>query len=402
MIFINEETDIVDKVHEKGFRTEKTKKFIKISIISILMIFLVAGGYFAYTQYEKEKTYLHATDLMNKGSYLEAEKIFSSLDGYKNAKEKAEKCTFEYGIFLLNSGAYEEAKVQFNKVPQQPEAAEEIMECDYQIALGCFAAKDYKNAKEIFASLGGYKDSAAKVIEIKKIIKYSNYKHSDCDMDAIEESVKHQFYRDWYCYGGDENIKIDEFTINGKEYGVESLLTSDGWCRLGYYFLGEEEKTIYLITNYMEEFSRFANEDIYSIEYEDMSAPEDVGLDYVFYSQPKEDIDYYIEQVELTRQQYSDDIVIQKTFEAFENRVSKEAYEKSPGHTVLAYAFFNADYADASVTYDSYSKTYICYMTGIFTENSFDVFGGSTSEYYVQAEFIDTGSALQMVDIFIN
>ena len=197
MIFINEETDILDKVNEKGFRTEKTKKFIKMSIISILMIFLAAGGYFAYTQYEKEKIYLHATDLLNKGSYLEAEGIFLSLDGYKNAKENAEKCTYGYGVYLLSSGAYEEAKVQFNKAPQQPEAAEEIMECDYQIALGCFAAKDYKNAKEIFASLGGYKDSAAKVIEIKKIIKYSNYKHSDCDMDAIEESVKHQFYRDF-------------------------------------------------------------------------------------------------------------------------------------------------------------------------------------------------------------
>lgn len=41
-------------------------------------------------------------------------------------------------------------------------------------------------------------------------------------------------------------------------------------------------------------------------------------------------------------------------------------------------------------------------MTGIFTENTFDVFGGSTSEYYVQAEFIDNGSTLQMIDISIN
>lgn len=312
MIVINEETDILDKLHEKGFRTEKAKKLIKIATISIMMIFIAAGGYFAYTQYQKEKTYLQAMDLLNKESYLEAEEIFSSLGGYKDSKESAEKCTYEYGVFLIKTGAYEEAKVQFSKVPQHQEASDQIMECDYQLALEYFAAKDYKNAKEIFARLDGYKDSAAKVIEIKKIIKYSNYKHSDCDMDGIEELVKQHFYKDWYCYGDDENIKIDEFTINSKEYGVVSLLTSDVWCRLECYFLGEEDKTIYLSTSYMEDFSRFADEDVYSLEYEDASLPEDDGLDYIFYSKPKEDIDYYIEQVELTRQQYSDDMVIQK------------------------------------------------------------------------------------------
>lgn len=58
MKLINGETGDLNELQKKDFRTEKIKKLIKIAAISILMIILSAGGNFAYTQYEKEKTYL--------------------------------------------------------------------------------------------------------------------------------------------------------------------------------------------------------------------------------------------------------------------------------------------------------------------------------------------------------
>lgn len=394
MIFIDAENSVLKELLKANEKAEKLKKNRKIVYISILLVVVSVGIFVSYKQYQKEQNYLQAMNLFNNHSYLEAKAEFLALTDYKEATEYAEKCIYEYGVYLLKQGEYVQAKKQFYQIQDGMDVAEQINECDYQIALKSFNAKDYQKAQKLFLELNGYKDSTKKILEIRKINKYSNYKDDYDNQDLAEELLKDYYYRTWYSYGDHENIIMDEFMINGKQYGVESISMQNGDANLVYFLLDNKDAKLNLACCCIGDIGGFAPQEIYSLEGE--------SRDDLYFSVPEEDIDYYWQQEELYSQQYSDDEVIKRTFEEFENRVSKEAYEKSPGHTTIAYAFFNANYESASVTFDAYNKTYTCFMTGIFTDNTFDVFGTSTNKYFVQAEFIDTGSILQMIDISIR
>lgn len=101
------------------------------------------------------------------------------------------------------------------------------------------------------------------------------------------------------------------------------------------------------------------------------------------------DADVYVEELE-KMPAYSDSEVIEAAFQAFKNK-RKGTYQGAQS------LYHGSDYENAYVQYDSATKTYTCTMTCTYSTNIFNIWGNSTSTYYVTVRLLDTGSGLSVV-----
>ena len=101
------------------------------------------------------------------------------------------------------------------------------------------------------------------------------------------------------------------------------------------------------------------------------------------------DADIYAEEIE-KMPVYSDSEVTEAAFQAFKNK-RKGTYQGAQS------LYHSSDYENAYVQYDSSTKTYTCTMTCTYSTNIFDIWGTSTSTYYVTVQLLDTGSGLSVI-----
>ena len=93
------------------FLEEKEMKKIVGIFLCLTMFISVIGC----TNPTKDK-YAEATQLMESGKYIEAQKIFEELLNYKDCHNKAKQCKYLYAVQLVNESDYYAAIQAFNNV----------------------------------------------------------------------------------------------------------------------------------------------------------------------------------------------------------------------------------------------------------------------------------------------
>lgn len=342
----------------------KKKLVLSLAAFVLLVVFAIT-----FSAYQKDKRYSSAIDAFSNGDYAEAEKIFSALSDYKEAKDY-------------------------------------VFECKYQGAIADLDNGNYESALEIFEGLGGYKDAQSYIDTALFERKYSllnsenglnSMSFSDTLLtspDGIESILKSVMYRTWYDYDTGEELQFDTFRLNGNFYGVKEAAYIDGNICLRCYYVSDPDEILAVATetDYFEyidaetdrlticrnDDGNFSSKIYFSIlpqEYDELVAQDDE----VFAKQPN----------------YSDETVIENTFSAFKNKI-RSYYS---GASTL---YHTSSYSDAYVVYDPETQTYTCTMTAKYSTNAFDFWGTSTQTYYVTAQFLDTGSNLTMVNFSAN
>lgn len=113
------------------------KRFVRL-----MGIFLIAAMLCGALTGCKAFDYRNAQKLCDKGEYLEASAIFSSLEDYKDSAEQANEAYRLYGIQLSENGNYEEATEIF-KVCKVNETLKSTLD---EISNSLASQGDYKNA----------------------------------------------------------------------------------------------------------------------------------------------------------------------------------------------------------------------------------------------------------------
>lgn len=157
---------------------------------------------------------------------------------------------------------------------------------------------------------------------------------------------------------GDSVAIYEQQDVNGTPWGK----TDRGWVCMDYIVFGEDHS----------------------------AEPE-----YTQYPEPEQNPDQPQENPPSNTQQFSNDAVIEKTFNAFRSKIRS----KYSGPEIL---YHSASYSDAYVTFDAGTGKYTCSMTATYNTNIFDIFGTSTSTYFVNAELADSNGNLVITHINIS
>ena len=112
--------------------------------------------------------YKKAFELMEKGSYEEAETIFTQLGDYKDSAEMILECQYQTAQQFFYYEKYDNAVEIFQGLGNYKDSADVAIECRYLIAQEYFNSKKFLEALEIFQNLGDYKDSLYKTSDCKK------------------------------------------------------------------------------------------------------------------------------------------------------------------------------------------------------------------------------------------
>ena len=156
----------------------RKKRWLKAGIISLAMLILIAGGYFAtvrfFVPYYK---YYKAERMQEEGKYAEAIEAYKELGDFKDSPDKTNaarnQMEYEAALQLFEQQQYEKAEEAFSKLAYAgyEDSQERADECrkllmeqqneeDYQNALELFRQGDYQGAYTAFQKLGSYKDSS--------------------------------------------------------------------------------------------------------------------------------------------------------------------------------------------------------------------------------------------------
>lgn len=165
--------------------------------LSIVILILAVIAILSLSSIVKTVRYNAAVDLYNKGEYIEAEKKFSLLQGYKDADKYLEKTLFErkYALLNVDSGRNE--------------------------LLG---------------------DSLL------------------TDKNAIESAMTSNFYgrKTWYDSESGQVLPLDKYYLNGKAYGVKYAVYFDGYLSVKCYYIDTPKLEFsisdeYVFFDYIEE-----------------------------------------------------------------------------------------------------------------------------------------------------
>lgn len=92
---------------------------------------------------------------------------------------------------------------------------------------------------------------------------------------------------------------------------------------------------------------------------------------------------------------FSDNVVCDKVFAAFKKKIQG-------GYSGAELLYHSSSYTDGYVTYDPGRCTYSCSMTAEYCSNIFDMWGTSTSTYFVTAELVEKNGNLVLTKMDIK
>ena len=282
-------------------------------------------------------------------------------------------------------------------------------EYSYNTAIKDIKNRNYEKAIAALTDLKDYKDSKTYLDKAKKERKYqtlSEYKEVDDYYTTIEsitspESVEKEmeyFYGDWYESETGEKITIDSYSIQGKEYGVSGAAYLDGNLSVKYYFF--DKPTLNHSILQLNEYLEYVDTEVKFIKIFSGDSGNGGGAPETMYRsitpQQYEELSAENEEIRKIKEPaYSDDEVIEKTFNNFRNKI-KSYYSGAEK------IYHTATYSDANVFFDSDMQMYTCTLTGKYTTNIFDLFGTETQTYFVTAVYVDDGTSLSLIDISIK
>ncbi|MBQ2659139.1 MAG: PASTA domain-containing protein [Erysipelotrichaceae bacterium] len=192
---------------EKALKEEKDRKKRRliVAVSAMLMLLLAAGIYYnnviipnrKYEQAEEflenrkydeaikifnslngykdskerviETKYNKASTLLDEKKYEEAISIFKETEGYEDSVEKKTEAIYEWGKELLENKEYDKAALEFGLIKEYQDSSELIYESRYQKAANLLENEEYDESIRLYNELGEYKDSAMKKGEAEKI-----------------------------------------------------------------------------------------------------------------------------------------------------------------------------------------------------------------------------------------
>lgn len=336
--------------------------FIVVAFIALFIALAIA-----FSAYQKYSHYTSALNSFNNGDYLEAEKGFSNLSGYKDADSYVIECQYQQAIVNVNSGNYEDALVVFESLRDYKDTQKYTEEALF-------------GRKYAMLNRGNDEDISPERLEVLLT-----------SPEEVENALESNFYQVWYDYNSGEELQFDRYQLNGNYYGIKEAADIDGYISLTCYYMDNPSHDIlvsieYDFFDYIEEMI----ERLYIYDEDSNFTPY-----YLITPQEYDELATRNEEAMNSQPNYSDATVIEKTFSAFKNKI--KSYYSGAGTL-----YHSSSYSDAYVTYDWQTKTYTCTMAAKYSTNAFDFWGTSTQTYYVTAQFLDTGSSLTMVNFSAN
>lgn len=138
-----------------------------VIVLVVLVIFPIGGAIFG----SKIVTYKLGNMYLNSEEYDRAVVEFNKVSDYKDSKEKIKESHYRKAVKLMDNYLYQNALDAFKNVPKDyKDTTEKINETRYRYGLYFIDYKGYDEAIEQFKYIPNYKDSKAKLIEIKKSI----------------------------------------------------------------------------------------------------------------------------------------------------------------------------------------------------------------------------------------
>ena len=437
-----DETIITDgglgKQNNKAMTKNRKKIILTVFLSIILAICAIAIAFFSSNEYSRITNYNSAIKKYEAGNYAEAKALFLSLSEYKDSSEYLSECSYQIAIDNFNNGEYSKALDEFSELGDYKNSADYLLECLYEIAIVDFDNGEYAIAADTFSELVNYKKSADYLLEclyqiaivdldndeydnaIETFLELENYKDSseylhkailerkyanlnvNIDIDPIyfdmaginsaeevEDCMSAFIYGVWFSKETGKEFMIDFQQINDRPYAVNYATITGGTVVVNFYYLDEPGNN-YNISNHWQEFE-YIDVHISTLSISQTNS-ENNEVD-TLYSISLEEYNSFNEensQAAARQQNYTDDEIIQKAFSTFKNKIGGN-------YSGAGKLYHTANYSDAYVSYDWASKTYSCTFIGKYTTNIFDIFGTSTQTYFVSAEFLDTGSGLELL-----
>ncbi len=182
------------------------KRFIKIFLVIIIIIFFTGVTIFLYQFYnykqgkkfQEDKNYDKAISCYQKIKFV-----------YDKAKNNEQECYYQKAIELRNKKDYDNSILYFEKSNNYNDSQEQIKETKYQQALYNYNKGNFEKSKEVFESIRDYKD----------VSKYLNNTETMISLQGVWiEKYLH-------CYAQIEGWKITEYKIdflNTGSYAIEN------------------------------------------------------------------------------------------------------------------------------------------------------------------------------------
>lgn len=339
------------------------KKKPIIGVLGLLLLIIALAV--AVPAYQKSNQYSSAIIAFNNEDYVEAEKIFTTLSGYKDADDY-------------------------------------VIECKYQNAIIDLENEQYENALAVFESLENYKDTQDYTDKALFGRKYAMLDSGDdasperlevllTSPEEVESALESNFYQTWYDYNTGEELQFNRYWLNGNYYGIKEAADIDGYISLTCYYMDNPGQDISMSIEY--DYFDYIDEVVDRLYLYDNDS--NYTQYYLITPQEYDELVALNEEAMNSQPNYSDDTIIEKTFSTFKSKI-RGNYS---GASVL---YHSSSYSDAYVSYDRQSRTYTCTLNAKYSTNAFDFWGTSTQTYFVTAQFLDTGSDLAMISFNIS
>ncbi len=353
--------------------------------------------------------YENACKALEAQQYAEAIELFSDLGDYKDSQDLALFSRCELGIEYMNAKDFAKARQVLKEAGSYQRALELLNECGYQEAISYYTAKNYKKALQLFQAMESYKDSLDYISKIYWEQKYETFDPSgegislpaigeigESEMAAshdmistqaeCEEILQTYFYGTWYDETTGEPFIVDQMLLNGKRYCVLSLGN----------YLGEYYDMVYYEPSapnilYYAQSGPYLNYPFH-VDGLSISLVEDDQL--IFYGMNITPEEYREQELawEAQQPQYTDNTIIDETAKMVRSKLSAGYGAQSFYHSLSINS--------SNVEYDWTTQTYTCQLSITYSTNMFDLFGTSSTSYFVEATYKDTGYGLSMISFF--
>ena len=217
-----------EKKKQEELKKKKIKKILLISIPSLVIVaaLSVLTPLVIVPKIKNMIAYSDAEELLNNGSFDEAQSAFSELGEYSDSETMILECQYQKADFYLKNKRYEDAMEIWDSLGDYSDSAARIenakevwKEDDYQAALALMENEDYMNAKAAFDALHDYKDSAEKSAECVELKKEADYQAALTLLnDGKYEEAKKAFYAILDYKDSKEQEKIAVYRINEQNY----------------------------------------------------------------------------------------------------------------------------------------------------------------------------------------
>ncbi len=136
-------------------------------------------GYGDSSDKAKECDYRKAKTLMENGDYQAAIPLFDSLGGYSDSKKCANDCRYTLAMETLNAGDYIQAAERFQAISGYKDSTQQARKCLYLQAERLFGDKRYQEALTYYQKAAEYGESTARISECRYQLADEAYRQGD-------------------------------------------------------------------------------------------------------------------------------------------------------------------------------------------------------------------------------